>query len=137
MANEFARRRQDADVNPAAIALPAAASTAINTASIDIGAGDFLPQLEFEIQAPVLNTTQLPDTRTVTYLVADSANDSSFATIYDSVLVQTGASGAGAAAANARFSLPAETRRYIRVTATTGASTGDCSAVTVSLVALF
>jgi hypothetical protein len=137
MANEFARRRQDADVNAAAKALPAAASTAVNTASINLKSGAFLSDVEFEIQAPDLNTTELPDTRTLTYSVYESSDDSTFTLLYDSVLVQTGAGGAGASAENQRFRVPAEVLQYIRVTATTGASTGDCSGSTVSLVALF
>jgi hypothetical protein len=137
MANEFSYNRQDASVNPAAKALPSSGGGTASTASIDLLSANVLRDVEFEIQAPALGVTPLPNGETMTYKVEDSADDSSFATVYDSVVVQTGAGGAGAAAATVRFRVPAESRRYIRVTATSSASAGDASGSTVSLVALF
>lgn len=138
MANEFARNRQDADVNPASKTLPAAASTAANSASIDLGTtSPKLGGMELEIGAPILTTTELPDTKTTTYSIEDSADDSSFATIQDAVLVQTGAGGTGAAAATARVGLGSATRQYIRLVGTTGAGTGDQSAKSMTLKAMF
>jgi len=92
MANEFARNRQDADVNPAAKTLPAAASTAANSASVDLDSTPpQLSEIELEIGAPVLTTGELPDTKTTTYSIEDSADDVTFATIQDAVIVTSSA----------------------------------------------
>ena len=136
MANEFAPRKQDAALNPAAKTLPSAHSTTVYTASIDLGAvTPFIPgKVEFQLVTPALNTSQLPDTRTVTYTLQDSADDSSFAAVQVlSEATQTGASSAGAAAGTVRFMVPSDVRQYIRVAITTGASTGDCSAASATL----
>jgi len=130
MSNEFTFRRQDAELNESK-ALPAAQSTAVNQTAIDLGQtpaqGALLAGCELEIGAPALGATPLPNGTTLTYSVEDSADNLSFATIADAVLVQTGAAGAGAAAATKRFRLPTSVRRYVRAVATTGAGTGDCS----------
>jgi hypothetical protein len=135
MANEFAPRKTDAALNPAAKTLPSAQSTTVYTASMDLNAvTPFIPgNVEFQLVTPALNTTQLPDSRTVTYALQDSADDSSFATILTlNEATQTGASSAGAASGTVRFSPPSDVRRYIRVAITTGASTGDCSAASAT-----
>ena len=131
---------RDAAVSPAAFALAAAAGSTVS-ASIDTGnagVGDFLAKCELLITAPALNATQAPDTRTVTYIIEDSADNSSFAAALGvSQLVQTGAGGVGAAAATKRLRLPTNIRRYVRLKVTTGASTGDCSGVNAQLDLLF
>jgi len=48
------------------------------------------------------------------------------------VLVQTGAGGAGAAAATARFAIPSDCERYVRVTAT-NSGTGDASGASMTV----
>jgi hypothetical protein len=136
MANEFVPRKTDAAMNPAARTLPAGASSTVYSASIDLNAvTPFIPSnVEFEIQAPVLNNTQLPDTRTVTYTMQDSADDSSFADlIVASKSTQTGAGNVGAAAIVTRVTLPSSVRRYVRLAVTTGGSTGNCSGASAYL----
>lgn len=118
-------------------ALPSGAS-AVNSDGIDLGhgtTGEHLAKCELLIEAPAVTTAMLADTATIKYDVADSADNSSFSTIAATVLTQTGASSAGAAAASKRFRLPTTVRRYVRVTATKSAA-GDASSVsmTVSLV---
>jgi hypothetical protein len=51
-------------------------------------------------------------------------------------LVQTGAGGAGAAAATARFRLPTDCERYVRVSAVNSAA-GDASDKSVTAELLF
>lgn len=84
---------------------------------------------ELLIVAPKLNSTQLPDTYTMTYIVEFSAS-SSFGTITRSITVgvQTGASSAGAAADEYRCGVASDADRYVRLKVTkTG--TGDCTGV--------
>jgi hypothetical protein len=129
---------RDALVSPAAFALPSSAGST-QSASIDTGNvdGEFLAKVELLITAPALTVTQLPNSATVTYSIEHSADNSSWSTLQASVLVQTGAGGAGAAAATARYRPPTNVKRYIRLKATTATSPGDCSGVNGQLDMLF
>jgi len=136
MANEFVPRKTDASMNPAARALPAAASTSVFSASIDLNAVDPLiaDNFEIEVAAPALTTTMAPDTRIMEYAIQDSADDSSFADVITlDKAKQTGASSAGAPAVTVRAKLPSSVRRYIRLAVTSGASITDSSAVSATL----
>jgi len=110
-------------------ALPNGAAATTSDA-IDLGdaSGDFRAATELLIKAPALGATPLPDTKTMTYqIIGSSASNLSGATILaDQVLVQTGADGAGAAAAEARWRPPSNAPRYIAVKAT-GSASGDAS----------
>jgi len=109
-------------------ALPNGAAS-VNSAGIDLGLateGQHLSECELVIEAPALATADLPDTKTMTYKVEHSADNSSYADLFLSVIVQTGAGGAGAVAATKRLRLPVDVRRYVRVTAT-NSGTGDAS----------
>jgi hypothetical protein len=118
-------------------ALPAAAGST-STAGIDLEEGtrgDFLANCEFLLTAPALTTTQLPDTKTMTYKL-EHDTDSAFGTattIAASVITQTGAGGAGAAGSTFRFRAATTVKRYVRATATGGAAIGDCSAASMTL----
>jgi len=119
------------------VALPAAASSTVYTASINLGTGDKVAGMDILITAPALDTTALPDTRTVTYTVQASTDNSSFsAASAVGTLTQTGASTAGAAATTLRVALPSNAAQYIRLAITTGGSTGDCSGVSGSVEVL-
>jgi len=128
-------------------ALPAAAG-ATYTSSIDTGNSAYADNaqvMEWEIDAPALTVTQLPNAATVSYAVVMSAssNLSSPVLIYDNVLVQTGAGGAGAAASTVRFRLPFQPGglnaglRYLGIRATTANTPGNCSAASVTLLPRF
>lgn len=115
-------------------ALPAAASSTVDGAAIDLGhgsRGDFLANAELKVTAPAVTATMVPDTRTMTYSVihSDNADLSNPAVLYSSVIVQTGAGGAGAAEASATVRLPVDVKRYVGVRVTSGPSTTDSSAV--------
>lgn len=111
-------------------ALPGSGTTVTNTGH-DLGrsanANDHCG-FELVIEAPALTTGQLADAATIAYVVyhAASSTFSDEVSLYGTVLTQTGASSAGAAAATKRVGLPVDVSRYIRVKATL--STGDCSA---------
>lgn len=112
-------------------ALPDGAAT-VNGDGIDLELltkrGAFLAECELEIAGPLLTTTELPDTKTMKYDVQCDA-DVEFGspkTLAKEVLVQTGAGGAGAAAATARFRIPSDCEQYLRVTATNDGA-GDCT----------
>lgn len=134
MANEFARNIQDASLNPAALTLPAAASTTVNGAAIDFGTDTFKSSnFEIELSIPALSATIAPDTRTftVSFETATASNFSTVArTIYSKVM--TGASGAGIGASIHRLRLPSDCERYGRWKVVSGASTTDASALSAT-----
>lgn len=117
-------------------AMPTGAS-AVTTDSIDLGhgtAGANLADFECLIEAPALTTGMLGDAATVKYdAVTSASSDLSTPTIVAlTILTQTGAGGAGAAAASQRFRLPTNCQRYIGVRATKSAA-GDASSVSMTL----
>lgn len=121
-------------------ALPGSATTVYSSGiQIDNSAnGTFVAPCELLISAPACTTGQLGDTQTLVYFVQTDDNSSfSSATNFSGTLItQTGASGAGAAAATARIKLPSTVEKYIRLGVTkTGAS--DASAVSATLEVLF
>lgn len=119
-------------------ALPASASSSVNSDAIDLGhstRGDVLADFELLVTAPAVNTTMAPDTRTFTYSLQHD-DDPAFGTavtIQPALITQTGAGGAGAAGATARFRLPTDCRRYVRLVVAAGASTGNASTVSATL----
>jgi hypothetical protein len=135
---------QDANLS-VTLALPNAASTTVNSNSIDTrnsSLGDFLARSEVLVSAPALNTTILPDTKTMTYnlIASNNSNMSGNVTLATNLIVQTGASGAGAAAATGRFRLPSNVTaaygRYIAVQAVSGANTTNASTKNVTIAFL-
>jgi hypothetical protein len=121
-----------------------ASTTAVTSSVIDLEelkANDKFPgSVECVLTANILTITQLPDTKTMTFLVAhsDNADLSSSETLIASAIVQTGATGGSAAAAEKRFRLPSNVKRYLGYTITPSASgTGDASAVSSSLALEF
>lgn len=111
-------------------ALPNGAANVTST-GIDLGhgtSGRNVADHEFLLTAPALTTGQLADTQTMTYAIVTSASSdmSSPTVINSSLLVQTGAGGAGAAASSARFRLPTNCQRYVGVRATKSGA-GDAS----------
>lgn len=118
-------------------ALPGAASTTVDGAAIDLShgdKGDFVAQAELKISAPAVTTTIAPDTRTLTYsaIHSDNADLSAPAIIHQSVIVQTGAGGTGAAAAEAVVRLPVDVKRFVGVRIVSGASITDGSALSAT-----
>lgn len=123
-------------------ALPSAASTTVDGAALDLrvsAKGDFLAQVEFQLSAPAVTATMVPDTRTQTYSIihSDNADLSAPVVLMPSVIVQTGAGGAGAAAASYAFKVPTDVKRYLGVRIVSGVSTTDASAVKATLEACF
>jgi hypothetical protein len=134
MAFEHARNVQDAKVNPAAFALPSAASSSTSSTGIDLGAEIYKRgDVELELSVPALTTVIVPDTRTVNYIIEVSTT-SNFAAIAQTLMneVQTGAGGAGVGAFLKRVRLPSNCPRYVRFTVTFGASTTSGAAVSAT-----
>lgn len=136
MTTRAQRMLKDAAVHDEAWALGTSDGTT-QSAAIDLGPlsarGVREADIELEIVAPALNTTQLPDADTCTYSIEsdDNSGFSSAAIVADKVLVQTGAGGAGAATATLRLRIPPQVERYIRVKAILAGTTGDCSGANV------
>lgn len=117
-------------------ALPTGAS-AVTSDSIDLqhtGLGSNVADYEFLVEAPAVTTGMLGDAATIKYdlMTSDSSDMSSPTTAIKEVIVQTGAGGAGAAAATQRVRLPTDCKRYVAIKATKSA-TGDASSVSVTL----
>lgn len=125
------------------LALPNGAATTYATPGIDTGVTPGLgvqnKDVEFLLTAPALNTTQLPDTKTMKYsILLDTVNpiDASSTVHLADVITQTGAGGAGAAAATFRFKLPSNASRILGFKAV-GSASGDASGASATLEALF
>lgn len=139
---------RDANLVSTIALLPSGAATVVGTA-VNLGtssaagefsvqaSGQFLAQCEFLVEAPALTTTELPDTKTVTYDIISSANSdmSSPTVVCAGALVQTGAGGVGAAAATRRFRPSTDAQQYwaLRATGISGTAANDIGA-TMSLV---
>jgi hypothetical protein len=97
--------------------------------------GSFQADTELVIAAPALGATPLPDGQTITYQVFhDTAVGFGTETLLATLGVQTGAGGAGAAAAELRIRLPTTVKRYVRAKAVkTGAADASGSAAEVRL----
>jgi len=135
----FSAQVADALLSPAAFALPSAASSSTNSATVDLGsaAPNQPGSVELELNIPALTDTMVPNTRTVTYIV-ETCTATNFSTIDKTLYseVFTGA-GSGIAAQVKRLRLPADCARYIRAKVTLGASTTDSSAKSATLKVLF
>jgi hypothetical protein len=130
----FARKIQDAAVNPAPFALPAAAGASTSSAAIDFGPDAVKPEnLELELSVPALSTVIVPNTKTVTYIIETSATEN-FAAIDQTLMaeVQAGAGGAGVGAFLKRVRLPSNCARYVRFKVTLGADTTTAAAVSAT-----
>lgn len=130
---------QIADVNlKVTKALPNGAAT-ITSDGIDLGhstRGDHLAMCSLVLNAPACTTGELGDTQTLTYSIEhDDASDfSGVATLFSSVIVQTGAGGAGAVAAEKEFTLPPDVKRYVRAKCVkTGATNASTASLTLAL----
>jgi len=133
MANEFARNLQDASINPAAFALPSAASSSTTSAAINLGADTFKnANIELELAVPALTDTMVPNTRTATYII-ETSTTSNFAAIDQTLYTETfTGAGSGVAAKTKRVRPPSNCAQYVRSKVTLGASTTDSSAVSAT-----
>lgn len=122
-------------------ALPNGAATVVQAVGFDLensSRGDFLARCELRISAPALTVGELANGATVTYdlIQSNNADLSSPVTMAAAVLVQTGAGGIGAAAAEARAGIPSNVRRYVGLRATNSGA-GNQSAKSAILELLF
>ena len=120
-------------------ALPNGAANVTST-SIDTGKTTSLAEqggggFEYLLTAPAMNTTQMPDAKTMKYDILFSANSdlSSPTTYITAAITQTGAGGVGCAAATFRFRLPSDALRYIGFKAT-GSAAGDSTGANMALM---
>lgn len=99
---------------------------------------DEIRGIEMLLSAPALTTTEQPDSKTMIYDIIYSANSdlSSPTTYIAAAITQTGAGGAGAAAATYRFKLPSNAARYWGAKAT-GSASGNSSTKSLTLEMLF
>jgi hypothetical protein len=122
-------------------ALPNGAATVYST-GIDTGvtpAGTHQGDYEWVLTAPAMNATEMPDSKTMTYsILTDTVApiDASSTVLMPSVIVQTGASGAGCAAATYRFKLPSNAGRIVGVRAV-GSASGNATTASLTLEPVF
>jgi len=136
MSNELSRNVKDA-VLQSAVALSNGADTTY-TAGFDLGSGAAkLAPCELELSIPALTATHMPTGTTLSVAVQDSADDSSYTTLFTYPL-RTSASGLAADAT--RTGIPTDARQYVRyaVTLADAAGTvGDCRLVDVTAALVF
>lgn len=130
------RDLQDLNLS-ASIALPAAGASA-DTPSINLATTTSGRARRVELLVSVPATPSLVDTKTITFTVQDSADNSSFAAVADlPAIVSTGAGGVGAAAISRRFKLPIGLRQYIRLDIAVLAAGGNNTAIVATIVLVF
>ena len=116
-------------------ALPNGAASTTSD-GIDLGLttrSDFTAPCELLLTAPAMATGVMGDAKTMIYSIEMDDNSSfSSATSIATILTQTGAGGAGCSAATARYKLPSNVERYVRVKAT-GSTTGNASTSSMTL----
>ena len=125
------------------VALPNGAATT-KGAAIEVGCGtpdDFSTEAEFKITAPALVVGDLGNGDTMKYsLITGDTTDftnNNFAILVRDVITQTGAGGAGAAAATAQVRAPiGGVRKYIGLQAVNSGA-GDASDKSATLQMLF
>lgn len=121
----------------ASLGLPDGANTTVSDGfdTQNSSRGTFQADAELVIAAPALGATPLPDGQTITYHVFhDTAVGFGSETLLATLGVQTGAGGAGAAAAEFRLRLPTNVKRYVRAKAVkTGAANASASSAEVRL----
>jgi hypothetical protein len=121
----FRRNLRDADLIETK-ALPAAASTSVQTDPIDTGVRTsraIASPVEARLKIPALSTTIVPDTKTVTAII-EGAFDEAFTTPETlRSKVFTGAGGVGIDEVDLRIVLPDDCPRYVRGKVTFGADT--------------
>jgi hypothetical protein len=122
-------------------ALPNGAATVYTTTGIDTGVstdGAHLSDIEFVLTAPALVVGDLANGETMKYSVlTDTVNpiDGSSTVLFADCITQTGAGGAGAAAATFRFKLPSNAGRILGVKAVNSGA-GDASDKSLTLEAV-
>lgn len=125
MSYEFSRNQLDANY----IQTKANAAAGANTTAFDLEqvVGGDIENVVCELIMPA--EAGLSDTKTLTYTVKDSADNSTFAAVEPGVsYAVTATGGTGFAAKTLRFRLPVNCRRYIRVEQTVTATPGTLAA---------
>jgi hypothetical protein len=114
-----------------AIAMPAAAATAV-TASHDLSVN---PVNGIQVQVVIPALPALVESKVATFLVEDSADNVTFATMVGvPAITRTGAAAAaGSAALTTNIALAPTARRYVRLSAAVEAGGGSNIAVTTTL----
>jgi hypothetical protein len=92
-----------------------------------------LERMELEVLLPA--TTTLVDGKIITISFTDSADNSSFAAVYNlpSLVNLVGITGNGSAEYRARVKLPSDIRRYVKATFTVPADAGTNTAYTFTV----
>ena len=117
-------------------------SANVTSDSIDLGGGtseDKVSLAELLISAPAMNTTEMPDAKTMKYDIvhSDSSNLADPVTLLAAVITQTGAGGAGCAAASHRWRPPSTgIKRYVGIKAT-GSASGNATTASLTAELLF
>jgi hypothetical protein len=121
------------------LALGNGAATVYSTPGLDTGKSTALAtqpgDVEYLLTAPAMNATEMPDAKTMIYsILHDDVNpiDSSSVVLMPSVITQTGAGGAGCAAATYRFRLPSDAKPIIGFKAV-GSAAGNATTATATL----
>ena len=122
-------------------ALPNGAATVFAAPGIDTQKGTTGQNAgveEWILKAPAMNTTEMPDAKTMIYsILMDTVEpiDGSSVILMPNVITQTGAGGAGCAAAEYRFRLPSDAQKLISFKAV-GSAAGNATTASATLEVL-
>jgi hypothetical protein len=97
--------------------------------------GDFMADVQLQVDVPATTTGELADTQTIT-LTVESDDNAAFSSplVIATLGTITGAGGVGAAAVTYYYRLPVNVERYVRVKATkAGASNASTKSMTAAL----
>ena len=120
------------------LALPAAGATAysvaIDTATSSAGRAS---HVALRVTCPA--TPSLADTKSITLVVQDSADNATFVAVADlpPIVIGPAAGGTGGAAVDRRFKVPGGLRQYFRLSATVDAAGGANTAIIAQINLLF
>jgi hypothetical protein len=111
----FNRNIVDDNYNQTDVAMPNGAATTYSS-DIDLGEIDFAGEnFELLVSVPAFPVGVQANSETLTVNIVAGAAASPTTVIMGSVIVATGAGGAGSAAASKPFRLPSDCPRYVRV----------------------
>lgn len=113
-------------------------SAALDTGGAAAGLGKGPLTGKMRLLLKLSANANLSDTKTITFTIQHSADNSSYADIANPTLsvVQTGAGGAGVAASDNYFDPPPGLKRYVRVKAVTASSPGTLGVWTYDFFAV-
>jgi hypothetical protein len=131
------RALKDATLQQTDLTMPTADGT-VHSQDFETGDESYKADvLKLRVKIPDLTTTHLPDADTLTVNILAGSSASPTDVLQGSVIVLTGAGGAGASGVEKNFSLPSDCPQYVRAQIVAAGGTGDMSALDAEVGLVF